>query len=170
MTFSSGDPFLKPQASVTTTPVYAMSLEEFEADVRQSFESRLGIDSLLSLSKRLQAELQEHMVWSAQCMLPSFNYTLPTGQEHGIFLAVEVGGSNLRMALVELRGRAETVEPLRVRRTKISPITPEVKMLPGYSFFDWMAREIQQILSLEGETRENADPIRMGVAWSFPVE
>ena len=110
------------------------------------------------------------MISSAQCMLPSFNYTLPSGEEHGTFLAVEVGGSNLRMALVDLCGRAEKAQPLRVRRTAMSPITPDVKALPGYSFFDWMAREIGKILTLEGETRENAEPLRMGVAWSFPVE
>lgn len=139
-------------------------------EVKDAFEGHLTTHSLLSFSKNLQAELRQHLVSSPQSMLPSFNYTLPTGQEQGTYLAVEVGGSNLRMALVELQGRSRGQEYLQVRRTMTSCITQEVKQSQGHGFFDWMVERIQELLVLEGGICENTGPLRMGVAWSFPIE
>ncbi|KAG8529943.1 uncharacterized protein KY384_005424 [Bacidia gigantensis] len=154
----------KLQSVVTIAPVPTMSLDQLQNEVQHAFEDHLTVDSLLFTSRLLQAEFREHLISSDQRMLPSFNYTLPTGEERGTYLAVEVGGSNLRMALVDLHGRDHGQAALQIRRTACSPITGEVKLLPGHSFFDWMAREIQNMMVLEGETRENADPLRMGVA------
>ena len=160
----------KPKATVTVTQLPTMTLNKLQVNVKEGFENHLKIAPLLSISRRLQTELRQHLRSSPQCMLPSFNYTLPTGQEQGTYLAVEVGGSNLRMALVELLGRAYSQRPLQIRRTVTSPITTEVKLLPGHAFFDWMAREIRNMMILEGETRDDDEPLRMGVAWSFPIE
>lgn len=101
-------------------------------------------------------------------MLPSFNYTLPTGQEKGIYLAVEVGGSNLRMALVELHGRSQGERCLQIRRTKTSYITQEVKQLQGHAFFDWMVEEIRELLVLEKETRVDTEPYEWVLHGPFP--
>ena len=106
-------------------------------------------------------------------MLPSFNYTLPTGEEKGTYLALEVGGSNLRMALVELRGRIRKQEAIRIKRTLSFPIVSSVRQLQDYAFFDWMAKKIGEMLALENEVLHptiKSEPLRMGVAWSFPVE
>ncbi|KAL9095991.1 MAG: hypothetical protein Q9163_006477 [Psora crenata] len=147
-----------------------MAMQELADQIQNSFEAHLNIDSLLRLSKRLQSELRQHLISSPQCMLPSFNYTLPTGQEQGTYLAVEVGGSNLRMALVALHGRSRGKDCLQIRRTIISPISRDVRELREHAFFDWMAEKIREMLVLEGETREDDEPLRMGVAWSFPIE
>ena len=170
MTFPAVDHHFKSQPSVVTTSLPIMTLQDLQEEVYDAFERQINVDSLLSLSQRLQAELRQHMQFSPQSMLPSFNYKLPTGQEHGTYLAVEVGGSNLRVALVDLRGRTMGHKSLEIRRTTISPITSEVKALPGFAFFDWMAREIRKMLAQEGETREGSVPLRMGLAWSFPIE
>lgn len=105
-------------------------------------------------------------------MLPSFNYDLPTGQERGVFLALEVGGSNLRVAVVELGGRKEEEGKghdhddeheyeheqgrrlrgqsamMRILHMKTSPIGVEVKGRAGRGFFDWMAERVGEILLL----------------------
>ena len=164
---------LVPRISPTFTPFScppALVMGNILQEVKDVFEGNLTTPSLLSFSKNLQAELRQHMVSSPQSMLPSFNYTLPTGQEQGTYLAVEVGGSNLRMALVELRGRSQGQECLQIRRTMTSCITQKVKQSQGHAFFDWMVEKIQELLVLERETRENTEPLRMGVAWSFPIE
>ena len=106
-------------------------------------------------------------------MLPSHNYTLPTGHEQGVYLALEIGGSTLRIALVELDGRGVKQERLRVRRMECSPIDATVRGLEGATFFDWMAGKIRNMLAAEQETPDHvhlAEPIRMGIAWSFPLE
>ena len=103
-------------------------------------------------------------------MLPSFNYELPTGQEQGRYLALEVGGSNLRMALVDLNGR---VQGMRIQRTMCFPIDTAIRQLKEEALFDWMAERVEELLRLEAEgtchTEDNG-LLPMGVAWSFPIE
>ena len=134
------------------------------------FEQQLRIEDLLALSKKLQAELQQHMISSPQSMLPSYNYELPTGKEQGTYLALEVGGSNLRIALVELNGRNLG---MRVQRTMCYPISTSILQLKEYDFFNWMAERLGELLGMEAEplgyTNGN-EPLPMGVAWSFPIE
>ena len=141
-------------------------LEEVQRDLKQ----QLRIEDLLALSNKLQAELQQHMISSPQCMLPSYIYELPTGQEQGTYLALEVGGSNLRIALVELNGRSLG---MRIQRTMCFPIITDIRQLKEYRFFDWMAERIGDLLGMEaeplGHTNGN-EPLPMGVAWSFPIE
>ena len=159
----------KPLTKVLTKIMPMDPIAELLREVQDAFETRLHVSSLLFLSKQLQAELRRHMISSPQCMLPSFNYTLPTGKEQGAYLAVEVGGSNLRIALVELHGRSHGQGCLQIRRTSTSPITQEVKQSYGHTFFDWMAEQIRKVLVL-GNIREDEEPLPMGVAWSFPIE
>jgi len=154
-------------------PPPQITLDDFLEEVQCQFEQQLKIESLLTLSKQLQAELKQHLISSPQCMLPSYNYTLPTGEEKGTYLALEVGGSNLRMALVELGGRSLGAESLHIRRTMSFPIDNTVRQLTNYAFFDWMAERIGDMLRLESGRQylmEESEPLRMGVAWSFPVE
>lgn len=157
--------------SVGTAPTsLAPVMPDLLSEVQEAFESQLDVASLLAISTRLQAEFRQHMVASEQCMLPSFNYDLPTGQEVGVYLAVEVGGSNLRMALVDLYGRHRGVDCLKIRKQTASPIAREIRLSTGYTFFDWMATQIREMLASEGEMRPEGDVLRMGVAWSFPIE
>lgn len=140
-------------------------------EVRIGFEQRSNAESLLSLSKDLQAELKQHLISSAQNMLPSFNYNLPTGDEEGLFLGVEVGGSNLWMALVHLRGKRRRPDSLQVDHQMVFTVDDEVKMLKEYAFFDWLVDKIKCMLRKAGMNPEKMDgPLRMGVAWSFPIE
>lgn len=158
-----------------TIPLPEGTLHDFLEEVKRQFEQQLEIEALLDLSKQLQAELRQHLISSPQCMLPSFNYNLPSGKEKGTYLALEVGGSNLRMALVELGGRSEDTGSMHIKRTMSFPIDNPVRQLQEYAFFDWMAERIGDILRLETETGrhdllEQTEPLRMGVAWSFPIE
>lgn len=146
-------------------------MEDLLEEVKALFEQQLDVESLLSMSESLQVELKQHLIASEQCMLPSFNYTLPTGQEQGLYLALEVGGSNLWMALVELRGRNQGTDAMRIRRPLSYPIDSSVKQLQEYAFFDWLAERINEMLTLEKEDINRVmGPLRMGVAWSFPIE
>lgn len=148
---------------------FSRNMEDLMLEVEDLFERQLRIESLLSMSRKLQAELKERLKSSPQSMLPSHNYTLPTGQERGIYLALEVGGSTLRVALVELHGQGVNQERLRVRRIEISPIDANVRHLRELAFFDWIAARIGDMLAMEVNTKMD-EPLRMGIAWSFPIE
>ena len=145
------------------------TMEDLMLEVEDLFERQLRIESLLSMSRKLQGELRERLNSSPQSMLPSHNYTLPTGQERGTYLALEVGGSTLRVALVELHGQGVSQERLRVRRIECSPIDANVRQLRELAFFDWIAARIRDMLAMEVHTKMD-EPLRMGVAWSFPIE
>ncbi|MCJ1464831.1 hypothetical protein MMC07_003446 [Pseudocyphellaria aurata] len=147
----------------------SQNMEDLMLEVEDLFERQLRIESLLSMSRKLQGELRLRLKSSPQSMLPSHNYVLPTGQERGIYLALEVGGSTLRVALVELHGRSVKQERLRVRRIECSPIDANVRQLRELAFFDWIAARIADMLAMEVNTKMD-EPLRMGIAWSFPID
>lgn len=151
---------------------HARGMDALLQEVQASFESQLKIGTLLSLSKKLQAEFKEHLITSPQCMLPSHNYVLPNGEERGTYLALEVGGSNLRVALVDLDGRKHGTESSRVRRSQISPVVREVRGLEGLAFFDWIAERVWEMVAMDTVAYEQmrSQPLRMGIAWAFPIE
>lgn len=165
-------PPLKARAKDNVALDNARSMDALLQEIQTSFESQLPVEALLSLSQKLQLEFKEHLVTSPQCMLPSHNYILPTGEERGTFLALEVGGSTLRVALVDLDGRNNGKQCLRIRRSENSPITPHVRRLEGLDFFDWIAERIRDMLAVEKEAYDQmqSEPLRMGVAWAFPIE
>ena len=159
----------------------ARTLEDLLEESQTLFKQQQSVDALLNLSHVLQAEFREHLIASPQCMLPSHDYDLPTGQERGIYLACEVGGSTLRVASVELDGREQNNSDevneeeggLRVRRMELSDIDQEVRALDGEAFFDWIAERTKKMLATDRKASahmEKVAPLRMGVAWSFPVE
>lgn len=164
---------LKAHGSEDVISRYSRSLNDLSQEVQHLFERQLRLESLLSLSRKLQVELKERLGSSPQCMLPSHNYTLPNGEEHGTYLALEVGGSTLRVATVELSGRSTRKDCLRVRRMECSMIDSDIRKLRGLAFFDWIAEKIGDMLVKDREAYDHmqrVEPLRMGLAWSFPIE
>ena len=164
---------LRPVDSLPATDSSHRNMESLLGEVGDAFGRQLDLDALLYFSKKLQVQLRQHLKASEQCMLPSFNYNLPTGQEQGVYLALEVGGSNLRIAMVELVGRHQGLSSMRIIRIDTCPISWDVKQLASHGFFDWMAERVKEMLRKEGKDTDgevDTEPLRMGVAWSFPIE
>lgn len=138
-------------------------------EVCHIFADPLQISTLHSYSESLQSEYHGKLQCSNICMLPSYLSTLPTGSERGTFLALDVGGSNFRVALVNLTGSQEGHQ-MHVKSTKTFPIDANVRELRGENFFEWMADKIAEMLEMdnhESDSREH--PLLMGLAWSFPI-
>lgn len=104
-------------------------------------------------------------------MLPSYSYRLPNGQEKGQFLALDMGGTTLRIALVELSGREadSKVAPCRVLHANVLKADDTVKDLVGMAFFEWMADMISETVSSH-LNNEAGKPLPIAVTWSFPIE
>lgn len=124
--------------------------------------------SMIAMSDQIRDQLRAALHASPVCMLPSFTHALPTGTEQGTFLAVDVGGSTCRVALVQLHGRGQ----VSVVRETAAVIDNPVKALEGTLFFDWMATRIDDMLLQVDASygRDPAQPLSMGLSWSFPVE
>ena len=147
-------------------------MEDFCRELDRAFLAPLEPHQLLSMSEKLQHQFQERLQSSTYSMLPSYNCILPTGDERGDYLALDMGGSTLRVAMVQLAGRSgDGRPPLRIKAMESFDIGDKVKALEGRAFFDWMADRVEEMLAHHGHPPgHNAKPLSMGLAWSFPVE
>lgn len=144
------------------------SLEDFLREAEERLLGPVDGDGLRRFSEALKTQFRERLQICGDNMLPSFNHLLPTGEEKGQYLALDVGGSTLRVALVELRGREASGRESEIVQIQTFKITPDIKELEGMAFFDWLAAQINEVVSKE--PRPTQGPIPMGLAWSFPVE
>lgn len=158
----------KPRVGTTSR----RTIQEFLKEAEALLLGPVDRDGLQQLSRDLREQLLDRLQTDMQCMLPSYSHQLPRGTECGRFLALDVGGSTLRVALVELRGRtADVGEESKIISIQNYYIGPEIKALEGMAFFDWMAERILETLSAELEEHRSPDhPLPMSMAWSFPIE
>ncbi|ODA82421.1 hypothetical protein RJ55_00928 [Drechmeria coniospora] len=165
------NPLTSPVVNPKSDP-YPKSIQEFLKEAEAGLLGPVSGHGLLDLSAALKEQFLHRMQADTQSMLPSYSHRLPSGAERGQYLALDVGGSTLRVALVELRGRdLADGKPGDVVRSRHFTISDAVKELEGLSFFDWMARRIQETLAA-GITREHGPekPLPVALAWSFPIE
>ncbi len=149
----------------------SQDLDNFAQNVKSQFEASLNPNILLTISGKLQKQFERKLQSSDACMLPSWNYTLPTGEEEGQYLALDVGGSTLRIALLELSGKSSGRTPIKIKKSKNYQIDKSVKSLAGKKFFDWLAGKIEQILHDEGITgMHSSTAVSAGLSWSFPTQ
>lgn len=130
---------------------------------------------------------------SDQQFLPTPVTSLPSGQETGQFLAIDVGGTNLRVAFIELLGEAaddndqsstatektrETIKKAqipRVRRIleKAWPIGEHLKMDKAEDLFSWIGDCIAEVvsdrLSSDNYNLKAPEELVMGITFSFPM-
>jgi hexokinase len=130
---------------------------------------------------------------SDEQFLPTPVTNLPSGEETGQFLAIDVGGTNLRVAFIELLGEAadyhehlpngteksrETIKKAqrpRVRRTleKAWPIGEHLKMDQAEDLFSWIGDCIAEVvadrLSSDASKMKVPDELVMGITFSFPM-
>ncbi|KAM5495680.1 N-acetylglucosamine kinase 1 [Microsporum canis] len=158
------------------------SLDEFAVEIEREFTAHLTTQRLASMAAAIRLQLDRCAKSSPVCMLPSFNHTLPTGTETGTFLALDVGGSTFRVALVELCGGGGDDDDdddnnnndggMKIVRMASSVIDESVKLLEGRAFFAWIALKVDEMLRAGGEGfgQDAAAPLPMGLSWSFPID
>jgi hexokinase len=146
------------------------TLQSLGQEVAELLTAPIDPQCMLRMSAKLQRRYLEKLQASTECMLPSFNHTLPKGQEAGTYLALDVGGSTLRVALVKLGGRSRGAEGLGVLQMSTSSIDDVVRRLPGLAFFDWVAAKIAIMLADCPTHGRNAESLSVGLSWSFPLE
>ena len=148
------------------------SITDFLKEAENLFLGPVDGDRLREFSMKLKHQFLEGLRTNPECMLPSYNSQLPDGAESGQYLALDVGGSTLRVALVELKGRqAARGEGCRIVRMDSYKIDKSIRNLQGVAFFDWMAGRIHNTVATDSTQARNPDqPLLMGLAWSFPIE
>lgn len=128
-------------------------------------ELTLPVPKLQELSLRFEEELENGLLRPDAMlkMLPTFVFALPTGSEVGKYLTVDLGGTNLRVALVDLLGNHK----YSIRKDSW-PIPDSLKSGHGTKIFTFIAQKIEEFLAhpeIEAEL-----PLKLGFTFSFPIQ
>ncbi|XP_046973901.1 hexokinase-1-like [Vanessa cardui] len=87
---------------------------------------------------------------------------LPDGTEEGVFLALDLGGTNFRVLLLELQAGQLVREDVKQYH-----ISDALRLGPGEDLFNFLADCVQDFLRTEG--MEN-DELSLGFTFSFPMK
>ena len=152
----------------------------------------LNEQTLHILAYQFSAVYRDLALHSDQQFLPTPVTRLPSGDETGYYLAIDVGGTNLRVAFIELLGEEadheatingpersrETIKKAqrpRVRRTleKAWPIGEHLKMDKAEDLFSWIGDCIAEVvadrLTADATRMPMPDELKMGITFSFPM-
>ncbi|KAJ5980720.1 hypothetical protein N7481_008018 [Penicillium waksmanii] len=141
---------------------------------------------LYRLARRFSDTYRHLALTSDQQFLPTPVTQLPTGQEAGRYLAIDVGGSNLRVAFIELLGEVESEShpadasersrnTLRKaqRQRRAWPIQEHLKMDKADDLFDWIgdciAEVVAESLTSDDTKKDIPAELDMGITFSFPI-
>ncbi|EAT83648.1 phosphotransferase [Parastagonospora nodorum] len=151
----------------------------------------INTDTLLDLASRFSATYTDLALRSTEHFLVTPVTALPTGKEKGKFLSIDVGGTNLRVGLIELvgdlddhlNGRREEDDRdnvfAKVKRShdRNWSIEEHLKMDNAEDLFAWIGDCIAEVLieAIEANRAASAlealfgDEILLGVTFSFPM-
>lgn len=90
---------------------------------------------------------------------------LPSGQEEGRFLALDLGGTNFRVLLVEVEAHSSSV---RIKASKHA-VSEALMTGPGEDLFDFMAGELREFM-VEHGLAGGSTTYSLGFTFSFPTE
>ncbi|CAH2351499.1 N-acetylglucosamine kinase 1 [[Candida] railenensis] len=133
-----------------------------------TFTNRVNPKNLSNSSDLLLKSYNEALLQnSCISMLPNFNIQ-PTGLEHGDFLVIDLGGSTLRVAVIQIDPN-NTVEPTRIAVEKKWVVENNCKVI-DLNFFKWLGSKIVETLKEQTVININSKFINTGLTWSFPLE
>ena len=97
-------------------------------------------------------------------MIPTYVQHIPTGSETGTFLALDLGGTNLRVCEVTLLGEHKWT--MKQQKYKVSDA---LKMGEVTALFDYIANSVDHFLTEIGTSAEEDEKLHLGFTFSFPV-
>ncbi|CAO3674941.1 unnamed protein product [Umbelopsis ramanniana] len=141
------------------------SLEQKQAlkDLAKEFE--ITTEKLRSIVKQFTFEMEKGLErhGAKVAMIPSFVTGKPTGMESGTYLAIDLGGTNLRVCKVDLLGNGK----VEIQQQKY--IVPEaLKVGEMRQLCDFIADSVDTFLT-EINTDTYSETLQLGFTFSFPV-
>lgn len=98
-------------------------------------------------------------------MIPTYVFGWPTGEESGDFLALDLGGTNLRVCLVTLKGSGQ----FEITQSKYR-LTEEQKQGDGQALFDFCAECLRTFIeaNFDETERQKGIDLPLGFTFSYP--
>ncbi|CAD6186181.1 unnamed protein product [Caenorhabditis auriculariae] len=138
----------------------SISLESVMAEFKLSNTTLRRMMS--HMSDNMDRGLEKGLAKSTIAMLPSFVPELPNGTERGKYIAMDLGGTNLRVMLMEI----EPGEPMRTKQ--FNTRMPNAAMHgSGTKLFDYIAKALADFL-IERELQDENLPV--GFTFSYPCD
>ncbi|CAG8506674.1 35475_t:CDS:2 [Gigaspora margarita] len=132
----------------------------------------LTVEKLSEIIKHFCNEMDKGLAKSGMTvpMIPSFVTGIPTGNEVGTFLALDLGGTNLRICEINFEGKGV----IKVKQQK-HKVTEDLKAGPAYQLFDFIAECVDKFLSefkefVTVQPEGVHEKLKLGFTFSFPVE
>lgn len=147
-----------------------------DAEKRFSDLFVLTPERLKTITDRFVGVLREGLEKPGQTvpMLPAYVFGWPSGQEQGSYIALDLGGTNLRVCHVLLKGQGQ----FEVTQTKFR-LTDEQKQIDGQDLFDFCAECLHTFIKDHFGGGKDADgkdgpileeDIALGFTFSYPME
>ncbi|KAJ7282163.1 hypothetical protein O6H91_Y358000 [Diphasiastrum complanatum] len=137
-------------------------------EFREAFQTPMPL--LKHVVDAMVAEMHAGLVregGSKLTMLLSFVDSLPTGDEHGLYYALDLGGTNFRVLRLQLGGKNGRI--LNKEYQEVS-IPPDLMIGSNEELFDFIAQRLGDFVAQEGEDYNPHGKIReLGFTFSFPV-
>ncbi|KAL6620558.1 hypothetical protein ACP70R_035697 [Stipagrostis hirtigluma subsp. patula] len=138
-------------------------------DVERSLSSPTAL--LRGIADAMVVEMERGLkgdIHSCLKMLISYVDNLPTGDEHGLFYALDLGGTNFRVIRVQLGGREKRV--VKQQYEEVS-IPPHLMVGTSIELFDFIAAALAKFVETEGDDFHLPEGRQreLGFTFSFPV-
>lgn len=131
---------------------------------------------LLTIATQFQEHMEQGLTGHVSSLKMFASYLrAPSGNESGTFLALDFGGSNTRVSVVELKGEGIFLESHRVSRPLLDPESGRdyrAADVTAEELFDFIAGIVQEVLNSSSTNptlnSNSSGPLPLGFAFSFP--
>ncbi|BFZ01473.1 hypothetical protein BsWGS_04512 [Bradybaena similaris] len=139
-------------------PVDKAMVENILRPLELSDDHYRKVMDLMEIDFRKGLSPETHASANIKCF-PTYVRTVPDGTEAGDFLALDLGGTNFRVLLINLKGQEVTME------SKIFIIPQHIMLGSGVQLFDHIAECIHKFMS-DHKIQDRQLPL--GFTFSFP--
>ncbi|KAI8384512.1 hexokinase-domain-containing protein [Radiomyces spectabilis] len=147
----------------TVDPSQVPDVKAITEQLTQEFD--IPTDHLKKIVAQFQEEMQKGLdrEGATVAMIPSFVTGRPTGDEKGKYLALDLGGTNLRVCQFELLGQGE----YKVHQQKYV-VSDELKTGEMRHLCDFIADCVDNFVTENGSNNVDSN-LQLGFTFSFPV-
>jgi hexokinase len=123
-------------------------------------------DKLKQICTRFQQELEEGLAENGGNIPMNVTWVQawPTGDEKGSFLTVDLGGTNIRICWITLKGGGKSdVEQ------KLFKVDESIKTATAEELWDFVADSVKEFLEEHGLGRDGEKALPLGFTFSYPA-
>lgn len=168
---SLSSPRSSPLSSTDSISIHNFKISSSIDSIIKPFTSAVTKGNLHKQSELLLDEFNSSLSENAITMLPNYNIS-PAGDEHGLYLAVDLGGSTLRVAVVDIApqtakcvSRSERINVVVEEKWLISN---EYKII-NRNFFKFIGSKIMETIGKQ-DILKVSEVVKTGITWSFPLD